>query len=142
MNDVTVTEGNAGTTTATFTVTLSAASGKTVDVRLGHRRRLGHRGHGLRRRERQPHDRGGATTATIAITVNGDVLDEADETFGVTLSNPANATIADGSGLGTITDDDPAPTLSVERRHRHRGQRAGRPPRRSPSPSRPRAGRP
>jgi hypothetical protein len=45
--------------------------------------------------------------------VNGDTLDEANETYTVTLSNPGNATIADGSGLGTITDDDPAPTLSV-----------------------------
>ncbi len=70
----------------------------------------------------------GATSATIAITVNGDVVDEADETFTLALSNPANATIADGSGLGTITDDDPAPSLSIgdislaegERRHHQR----------------------
>jgi hypothetical protein len=56
----------------------------------------------------------GATSATIAITVNGDVLDEVNETFTVALSNPANATIADGSGLGTITDDDAPPTVSVD----------------------------
>ena len=56
----------------------------------------------------------GATTATVAITVNGDVLDEVNETFGITLSNPSNATIADGTGLGTITDDDQPPTLSVD----------------------------
>ena len=41
--------------------------------------------------------------------MNGDVLDEVDETFTVTLSNPANATIADGSAIGTITDDDGRP---------------------------------
>ena len=29
-----------------------------------------------------------------------------DETFLVNLSNPANATILDGQGQGTITDDD------------------------------------
>ena len=56
----------------------------------------------------------GATTATVAITVNGDVTDEANETFTVGLSNPGNATIADGSGTGTITDDDAAPTLSID----------------------------
>src|SRR6185312_2254381 len=55
----------------------------------------------------------GATTATFGITVNGDLVDEANETYGITLSNPGNATIADGSGVGTITDDDAAPTLSV-----------------------------
>ena len=32
INDVSLTEGNAGTTNLTFTVTLSAASGKTVTV--------------------------------------------------------------------------------------------------------------
>jgi len=32
INDVSVTEGNSGTTTATFTVTLSAASNQTVNV--------------------------------------------------------------------------------------------------------------
>ncbi len=55
----------------------------------------------------------GATSATIAVTVNGDVVDENNESFTVTLSNPANATIGDGSGAGTITDDDPVPALSI-----------------------------
>ena len=52
----------------------------------------------------------GETTQTITVPVNGDVLDEADETFFVNLSSPVNATIADGQGVGTITDDDAAPT--------------------------------
>ena len=46
--------------------------------------------------------------------VNGDQLDEANETYFVNLSNPTNATISDGQGLGTITDDDPPPSLSVD----------------------------
>ena len=37
----------------------------------------------------------------------------ADETFFLNLSNPANATIADGQGVGTITNDDTTPTISV-----------------------------
>ena len=41
------------------------------------------------------------------MTVNGDSLDEADETYFVNLSNASNATIEDGMGVGTITDDDP-----------------------------------
>ena len=41
------------------------------------------------------------------------MLDEANETFFVNLAEPANATIADAQGLGTITDDDPTPTLSI-----------------------------
>ena len=47
------------------------------------------------------------------MSVNGDVVDEANETFTVVLSNPAAATFADGSGQGTITDDDAAPALSI-----------------------------
>ena len=40
---------------------------------------------------------------------------EEDETFTVTLSNAVNATIGDGTGTGTIQDDDPVPTaLSIE----------------------------
>ena len=42
------------------------------------------------------------------------MLDEANETFTVELSSPANATIADGSGVATITDDDAPPTLSID----------------------------
>jgi hypothetical protein len=55
----------------------------------------------------------GQTTAMITIQVNGDDLDEANETYFVNLSGPVNATIADGQGLGTILDDDPAPSLSI-----------------------------
>ena len=46
--------------------------------------------------------------------VNGDLLDEIDETFTINLSNAANATIADPQGIGTITDNDPLPALSID----------------------------
>src|SRR5207302_11223189 len=55
----------------------------------------------------------GETTATIDVTINGDTAHESDETFTVDLSNASNAGIADGSGLGTIQDDDGAPTISI-----------------------------
>jgi hypothetical protein len=55
----------------------------------------------------------GQTTKTVTVPIVGDTLDEADETFTLALTSPTNATIADGVGLGTITDDDPLPTLSV-----------------------------
>ena len=47
----------------------------------------------------------GETTKAIAISVNGDALGEAVETFFVNLSNPTNATISDGQGVGRITRD-------------------------------------
>ena len=56
----------------------------------------------------------GATTRNVTVTVNGDTLDELDETFFVNLSNPSNATISDDQGQGTVTDDDATPTLSID----------------------------
>ena len=113
VNDVAVTEGNAGTTTATFTVSLSAASGNVVTFDWATAAGTAAAGVDYVTASGSRTIAAGATTATIAITVNGDVLDEGDETFTVGLSNPANATIADGSGTGTITDDDAPPTLSI-----------------------------
>jgi hypothetical protein len=113
VNDVSVTEGNAGTTTATFTVTLSAASGRAVTFDWATVAGSATAGTDYVAASGSRTIAAGATSAMISITVNGDVADELDETFGITLSNPGNATIGDGSGLGTITDDDPIPALSV-----------------------------
>jgi Subtilase family/Calx-beta domain/Peptidase inhibitor I9 len=55
----------------------------------------------------------GVVTRTILVPILGDVLDEFDETFFVTLFAPAGAVIADGQGTGTILDDDPPPSVSV-----------------------------
>ena len=55
----------------------------------------------------------GQTTRTVTVSVKGDMLDENDEMFTVRLSDPTNATIADGTGVGTINDDDALPGLSV-----------------------------
>src|SRR5205814_230566 len=55
----------------------------------------------------------GQTTRTIAIVIKADTLDEPNETFFVNLSAPVNATISDNQGLGTILDNDSAPTLAI-----------------------------
>jgi hypothetical protein len=55
----------------------------------------------------------GETTKTITVLVNGDTLDEPDETLFVNLSNASNATISVSQGTGTILDDDPAPAFSI-----------------------------
>ena len=116
INDVTVTEGNAGPVLATFTVTLSAASGQTVTVNAATADNTAV----------APGDYttvpttlitflpGGPLTQTVTITVNGDTLDEINETYFVNLSNALNAAITDAQGIGTILDDDPATaTLSI-----------------------------
>ena len=65
----------------------------------------------------------GETSKTITIKVNGDLLDEPNETYFVNASNPVNATIADGQGLGTILDDDAEPALSIDDVVGHGGRR-------------------
>jgi hypothetical protein len=51
----------------------------------------------------------------IPIEVCNDVRDEPDETFVIKLANAIGATIQDFHGQGTIVDDDPAPSLSIDR---------------------------
>jgi hypothetical protein len=114
IDDVTVTEGNSGTTTATFTISLSAASGRAVAVDWATTAGTATAGTDFAAASGSRTIAAGSTTATVGITVNGDTLDETDETFGMALSNPANATIGDGSGVGTITNDDDVPVLSVD----------------------------
>jgi hypothetical protein len=48
----------------------------------------------------------GETTKTVTVVVLGDTAAEGSENFTVLLSNPTGATIVDGSGRGTIVDDE------------------------------------
>ena len=113
VDDASVLEGNFGLVNATFTVSLSSASGRsvTVDYATANGTALA------------PVDylaaagtltfAAGQTTKQVTALVNGDLLDEANETYFLNLTNAANASIADGEALGTITNDDGAPSLSV-----------------------------
>ncbi len=55
----------------------------------------------------------GSTTGTINIPILEDTISEANETFGVDLNNPVNATIADNQGIGTIVDNDGTPNFTI-----------------------------
>lgn len=114
INDVTVTEGDAGTVTAAFTVTLSTASDRDimVDYATANNTAIAASGDYDAITATTLTIFAGDTTGTINVTVNGDTIDESNETYFVNLSMPVNATITDAQGLGTITDDDSA-TLSV-----------------------------
>ena len=48
----------------------------------------------------------GETEKVITVTLTDDELDEDHETFNISLSNPQNVTIVDGSATGTIIDDE------------------------------------
>ena len=56
----------------------------------------------------------GETSKTIAVQTIEDATAEESEAFTVQLSDPAGATVADGTATGTITDDDEPPGLSID----------------------------
>jgi hypothetical protein len=111
IDDVSVTEGDGGTVSATFTVTSSERGKATVSfaARVGTAKSPAD----FVARDGKVRFAGRKLERKVSITVNGDLLDEADETFEVVLSGPVGATIEDAVGLGTIEDDDPPPTASV-----------------------------
>jgi len=103
-----VTEGNSGTTSLNFTVTLSAPANGNVDVAYSTSD-----GSATAGSDYTAVSNGtltipaGSTSATIAIAVLGDTDTESNETFTVTLSDPsANATLGTAVATGTILDDD------------------------------------
>ncbi|MDP9387837.1 MAG: hypothetical protein M3Q48_07890 [Actinomycetota bacterium] len=111
--DATVVEGNTGTATATFTVALSAASGRQVTVNHATANGTATAGSDYTAASGTLTFAPGETTRTVAVTVTADTVDEDDETFLLNLSGAVNATVADGQGTATITDDDAMPALAV-----------------------------
>jgi hypothetical protein len=55
----------------------------------------------------------GQMNQTVTVLVNGHSAYENNETFTLNLSGPVNATIQTATGIGTILNDDPAPTLAI-----------------------------
>jgi len=106
--DASVTEGDTGTTTpAMFTVTLSATSAPAVTVDYATSDISAQSGGDYVATSGTLTFSNGQTVAQITVDVRGDVEDELlGETYAVTLSDPVNATIADGDAVGTIVDDD------------------------------------
>jgi hypothetical protein len=112
ISDVTVTEGNTGTTAAHFTVTLSAESADPVTVTYTTADGSATAGSDYQAVTDTLVFAPGETTKTIPVLVYGDRIAEPNETFCVNLSSPTNATIADGQGIGTIVDDEPRITIN------------------------------
>jgi hypothetical protein len=115
INDPSVVEGNAGTKVMTFKITPSGSSPSGMSVHFAITGGTATSGSdyvplaaGNRNWPANNSDPRG-----IKVTIKGDKLDESNETIVVTLSSPVNATIADGTGVGTIVDDDGAPGLTV-----------------------------
>ena len=111
IGDATVAEGPGAV--AVFTVTLSGRSSQTVTVDYATSNDTATAGSDYTATSDALTIPAGSITGTISVPVLDDDLDEPDETFTVTLTSPSNAMIDDGEGIGTITEDDLPPTLSI-----------------------------
>jgi hypothetical protein len=99
-------EGDSGTTPAVFTVSLSQASGQQVTVSYTTADGTAIAGADYQSTSGRVTFAPGEVSQPVTVPVIGDTLDEPDECFYVDLSEPANASIDDGQGVGTIIDDD------------------------------------
>ena len=106
INDVSITEGDSGTKTMTFTVTLSPASNQTVSVNYATANGTATAPSDYLATSGTLTFNPGDLTKAINVTINGDQLFEPDETFTVNLSSPVNTTISKATGIGTILNDD------------------------------------
>ncbi|MEC4987821.1 MAG: Calx-beta domain-containing protein, partial [Oscillatoria sp. PMC 1068.18] len=112
IDDVTVNEAEG---VATFTVSIDQAISQavTVDFNTGN-------GDAIANNDYTPTSgtltiSPGETSATVSVEILQDEINEPDETFNLNLSNPSNnARFGDNTGIATIIDDDPTPTLSFE----------------------------
>jgi hypothetical protein len=113
IDEPTVTEGQSGAGTMGFSVTLSHPAAFPVTVDWSTAAGTAVDGSDFE---------GGTGTVTftpmdvsetVLVTVNGDTTYERDETLAVDLTNGAGAPVGDTRGIGTITNDDTAPTVSV-----------------------------
>jgi Bacterial Ig-like domain (group 3)/Calx-beta domain/FG-GAP-like repeat len=113
INDVSLNEGDSGTSTLSFTVTLSAASNLTVTVNFATADNTANAGVDYQAATGGLTFNPGETTKTVSVTIVGDITNEADETVFVNISDPTNATTSDAQGVGTILNDD-APVLLID----------------------------
>jgi CSLREA domain-containing protein len=114
IDDVSHAEGDTGTVDYDFTVSLSYSSTQTITVNYATANDTAVApGDYTAVTTTQLQFNPGETSKLVKVVANTDTVYELDEDFVVNLSSPVNATIGDGEGRGTITDDDPQPNLSI-----------------------------
>jgi hypothetical protein len=101
-----VLEGNAGTGSCVFPVTMTPASGKTVQVAYFTVNGTAVAGSDYVATSGILTFAPGVASLPVAVPVNGDTSVEPDESFNLALSSPTNATVDIGNAQGVILDDD------------------------------------
>ena len=101
-----VAEGNSGTSTMAFTVSLSKAYDKAVSVAYATTNGTATAGQDYTAKAGTLTFTAGVTAQQINVSVTGDATVEPSETLTVTLTSPVGATLATATATGTITTDD------------------------------------
>jgi uncharacterized protein len=113
INNVTLAEENAGTTTFSFAVSLSApagAGGVSFDIATADNTATTADNDYTANSLTSQTIPQGNSSYTFDVTVNGDTTIESTETFFVNITNIVGANAGDSQGQGTITNDDSPPT--------------------------------
>ena len=105
-------EGNSGTTQATFVVALSGASSQTVSCSFATSNGTATAGSDYIATSGGVTFAPGEVEKPVVVLVNGDTVDEQQETYFLDISNVQNATVSSSRGNGFIVDDD-GPTISI-----------------------------
>ncbi|MDQ3933438.1 MAG: hypothetical protein M3340_02270 [Actinomycetota bacterium] len=119
VSDVTIDEPDSQNELASFQVSLSNPSTRTVTVDFATADGTavyGAQGQGdyFRRTATTLSFAPGQTTKTVDVYVLPDARDEVDETFSLDVANPTGgASVGDGQGTATIADDDAPPEIAV-----------------------------
>jgi hypothetical protein len=112
IHDIMYFEGNSGVTGATFAVSLSTPSYQTITVGWSTTDGTAKSGSDYLASSGTLTFLRGQSTATLSVPIRGDRTPEPDKTFLVSLSNPSNASIARGQGIGMICNDDTRITIN------------------------------
>lgn len=113
VGDVSVPEPASGQTYAQFPFTLSASSSQTVTVSFSTANGTATSPGDYTSLSGTVTFAPGETQKTVAVAVKADAVSESDETFNLNLSSPSNATVADGTGVATITPPVAAGTILI-----------------------------
>ncbi|MEA2442856.1 MAG: hypothetical protein QOJ12_148 [Thermoleophilales bacterium] len=104
--DASFAEGDSGTQNRDFTVALSAPSDAPVTVHYATANGTATSGSDYTAVQGNLTFDPGQTSKTVPVAVAGDTTVEPDETVQLNLTTPSGATIVDGAGVMTITNDD------------------------------------
>ncbi|MBX3414228.1 MAG: hypothetical protein KF708_16190 [Pirellulales bacterium] len=112
--DASLVEGDSGTLAMQFTVTLTTPAQGTVSVNYTTVSGTATAGVDFQPVSNTLVFSAGQSQRTISVPIIGDLIREPNETFEVVLSSPSGAVLGDDRATGTIIDNDPTPTITIQ----------------------------